>query len=197
MNPYKILGIKQGADEETIKKAYRELVKKYHPDQYANNPLSELASEKLKEINEAYDMLINKKSASNNSNNSYNKTEYSGNASYFDIRSLIQSGRIEDADLALESITIRNAEWHYLKGLVYLNKGWYDRAVNHLNQAVNLDPSNIEYRQALNSIYQRNQGYRNFGGGGMGNSSACNCCTQLVCADCCCECMGGDLISCC
>ena len=48
MNPYEVLGVPQGADEETIKKAYKELVKKYHPDQYANNPLSDLAEEKLK-----------------------------------------------------------------------------------------------------------------------------------------------------
>ena len=61
MNPYEILGISENADEETIKKAYRKLVKQYHPDQYMDNPLSNLADDKLKEINQAYDMIKDKK----------------------------------------------------------------------------------------------------------------------------------------
>lgn len=60
MNPYEVLGVNPTDDEETIKKAYRELVKKYHPDKYVNNPLADLAAEKMKEINKAYDMIINK-----------------------------------------------------------------------------------------------------------------------------------------
>ena len=59
-NPYEVLGIPEGTDSEGIRRAYKELVKKYHPDQYQNNPLSDLAEEKLKEINEAYDYLIKK-----------------------------------------------------------------------------------------------------------------------------------------
>ena len=57
MDPYEVLGVSHDADEETIKKAYRELVKKYHPDRYVNNPLADLAAEKMKNINKAYDML--------------------------------------------------------------------------------------------------------------------------------------------
>ena len=57
-NPYEVLGLKDGASIEEVKKAYRELVKKYHPDRYMDNPLSELAEEKLREINEAYDYII-------------------------------------------------------------------------------------------------------------------------------------------
>ena len=58
MNPYEVLGVPEGASEEEIKRAYKELVKKYHPDKYQDNPLSDLAEEKLQEINEAYDMLM-------------------------------------------------------------------------------------------------------------------------------------------
>ena len=60
MDPYEVLGVRQGASEEEIKAAYKELVKKYHPDKYQNNPLSDLAEEKLQEVNEAYDMLMEK-----------------------------------------------------------------------------------------------------------------------------------------
>ena len=61
MDPYEVLGVSEDADEETIKKAYRTLVKKYHPDRYVNNPLSDLAAEKIKEINKAYDTIMNNK----------------------------------------------------------------------------------------------------------------------------------------
>ena len=60
MNPYEVLGVSRDADEETIKKAYKELVKKYHPDRYINSPMADMASEKMKEINMAYDMLTGK-----------------------------------------------------------------------------------------------------------------------------------------
>ena len=60
MNPYEVLGVSPNDDEETIKKAYRNLVKKYHPDRYANSPMAEQANEKLKEINLAYDMITGK-----------------------------------------------------------------------------------------------------------------------------------------
>ena len=75
MNPYEVLGVPENADEATIKKAYRELVKKYHPDNYKDNPLADLAKEKLQEVNEAYDILTSGKnrnySGQNNSSYSY------------------------------------------------------------------------------------------------------------------------------
>jgi len=73
-NPYEVLGIREGTSVEGIKRAYKELVRKYHPDQYQNNPLSDLAEEKLKEINEAYDYLM-KKAESEERNSSYRQQE--------------------------------------------------------------------------------------------------------------------------
>ncbi len=69
MNPYEVLGVSPGADEETVKKAYRALVKKYHPDRYANSPMQETAAEKMKEINQAYDMITKGKTFGNSSGN--------------------------------------------------------------------------------------------------------------------------------
>ena len=75
MNPYEVLGVKPGASQEEIKSAYRKLVKQYHPDQYVDNPLKDLAQEKLAEVNKAYDMLKNNNgwdSSYNASSNGYN-----------------------------------------------------------------------------------------------------------------------------
>jgi len=56
-DPYEVLGIKKDACQQEIREAYLKLVKKLHPDQYTNNPLSHLAEEHLKEINAAYEQL--------------------------------------------------------------------------------------------------------------------------------------------
>ena len=56
-DPYKVLGVSPSATDEEVKNAYRNLARKYHPDNYINNPLADLAQEKMKDINEAYDMI--------------------------------------------------------------------------------------------------------------------------------------------
>ena len=82
MNPYEVLGVSENASEEEIKRAYKELVKKYHPDKYQNNPLADLAEEKLQEVNEAYDMIM-KGRASGYGNST---PRGSGNADYMQLR---------------------------------------------------------------------------------------------------------------
>lgn len=57
-DPYEVLGVPRGASQEEVKKRYRELAQKYHPDKYAGHELSDLAQEKMKAINEAYDAII-------------------------------------------------------------------------------------------------------------------------------------------
>ena len=64
-DPYSILGVSKNATDDEIKNAYRELARKYHPDNYTDNPLSDLAGEKMKEINEAYDAIMNRLSRRN------------------------------------------------------------------------------------------------------------------------------------
>ena len=203
-NPYEVLGVREGASEEEIKRAYKELVKKYHPDQYADNPLADLAQEKMKEINDAYNFLMRNKGSyqsgnSYNTGGNYRQYNYTGGNLYAQIRRLIEMGRIAEAEQMLESISNRDAEWYFLKGAVYIRRGWYDQARMYIQRAVNMNPNNPEYRAALNNLQFRNSTYRDVGRnmGYGGDMSACDCCTTLLCADCCCECMGGDLISCC
>ena len=218
-DPYKVLGVSPSASDDEIKTAYRELARKYHPDSYANNPLADLASEKMKEINEAYDEVNRmRKSGSNTggyggsrsgssssgsgSTNSYGGS-YTPPTQFADIRRMIQNGRTEDAAELLDGVPTnrRDAEWYFLKGSVLFTRGWLDQAHRHMAQAVNMAPSNPEYRAALNQMmWQRNSG-TNQGGQyrttPVAGCSGCDMCTGLVCADCCCEAMGGDCITCC
>ncbi|NME82718.1 J domain-containing protein [Clostridium sp. SM-530-WT-3G] len=213
MNPYEVLGVKPGASQDEIKSAYRKLIKKYHPDQYGDNPLKDLAQEKMIEINEAYDALTKNGGNSYNSSSSYSSNTssqsygntYSSNNSYtntsadfMQIRQMINSRNFSGAESRLNSITNRNAEWHFLYGAVMLNKGWYDSALEHMTTAVNMDPNNFEYRQGLNSLRQRGTSYANpYYRKTNNNTDACDCCINLWCLDSLCECAGGDLISCC
>jgi len=202
-NPYEVLGIKQGASEEEIKKAYREQVKKYHPDQYQDNPLSKLAEEKLREANEAYEYLTGKgqtaKASNGWSGRSATTDGQGGSESYKQVRMYINNGNIVEAESLLESIATKNAEWFYLRGLIFMKKGWYNEAIMNMKQAVNMDPSNFEYRDALNRMNSNNNVYRGNAsnrGGGVG-PNFCDMCTCLWCSDSMCECCGGDLIGCC
>ena len=219
-DPYKILGVDPGATEEEIKSAYRQLVKKYHPDNYAGSPLADLANEKMQEINEAYDMVMKQRRGGTSGGYDPNAqyagnpgySGYSGNAGYGgqtsalgDIRRLIQQNRLVEAEELLDGIPAnrRDGEWYFLKGTIFFKRGWLDDAMNHFSTACRMSPNNPEYRAAMNRMMWQQQGNMGSPNGSYRTNSdvagmqACNCCSNLICADCCCECMGGDLIPCC
>ncbi len=198
-NPYEVLGISPNATDDEVKSAYRALAKKYHPDNYENNPLQDIAAEKMQEINEAYDTIMNERRSGGKSNANGGYSAYTS-TKFSDIRTLINQNRLDEAQRSLDSIPIseRNAEWYFLNGSVQYRRGWFDNAYSNFSTACNMDPSNSEYRAALNQIqYSRRGGnpYNTVPSGG--GCSTCDVCQGLICADCCCECMGGDLISCC
>lgn len=199
MNPYEVLGVPENASEEEIKKAYKELVKKYHPDKYQDNPLADLAEEKLQEINEAYDMLMkNRGSASSGSYSYGNYGTGTGNGGgygtpdYMAVRRYIDAGNLTAAENILNSTKDRSAEWFFLSGMLSYRKGWYDDAINKLKTANDLDPNNMEYSQAYGRIINMGGAYQNQAyGRGYGNSNDM-CCQALqcyICADCCCDCI--------
>lgn len=202
MNPYSVLGVSQNATEEEIKTAYRNLVRKYHPDKYKDNPLSDLAAEKMKEINEAYHMLMKQKSSQNNTYQNQNTggQQYQGtgtaSAEFAEIERMIRSGQIDAAMARLRGCGTRNAQWYYLMGMASLEKGWYNEAYNSFAMAMRMEPGNPLYQQAMMRMQRQGGQFRDMGQG-MTDASCCSCCTNLICADCCCECMGGDLIPCC
>ncbi len=200
-DPYEVLGIGKNATDEEVKKAYREMARKYHPDNYAENPLSDLAAEKMQEINDAYDKIMNSRRGKGKKSGSGNTYTYA-NSSFPDIRQLIASGRFEEAQELLDGVPAanRNAEWHFLNGSVLYRRGWFDGAYSDFATACRMDPTNPEYREAFNRIQRQTRGgYHNPYGSApnMGGCSTCDVCQGLICADCCCECMGGDFIRCC
>jgi len=209
---YRILGVSKSDSDEKIKEAYRELVKKYHPDNYSQSPMIEIAEQKMSEINAAFDDIMNMRrggnssEASSDNNSSYNNQYQNSTGSYAEIRKLIQKGDVTTAEGMLDHVAIsaRDAEWFFLKGSVCYTRGWLNEAFDNFTTASNMDPQNAEYRAALTQMQNNRQGnmngspfnqYRtNPNGSGC---SSCDMCQGLICADCCCECMGGDLIACC
>ena len=207
-DPYKVLGVSPDASDDEIKKAYRQLARKYHPDKYRDSDLADLASEKMKEVNAAYEEIKNMRAngggGKNGKNGGYNyagNESSSGNPQYSEIRRMINTGNPGRAEQMLYSIPEmdRNAEWNFLMGCVMVRRGNYMDAQRYFDIACSMDPYNNEYRAAQNELRNRANGYgggyrtRNTGGG----CSGCDVCSGLLCADCCCECMGGDCISCC
>ena len=205
-NPYSVLGVNENATDEEITKAYKELVKKYHPDKYANSDLADLANEKMTEINVAYETIqkMRKEGWGSGTENggSYGKTG-SANAKFASIRALINAKHFSEAMARLDEIEAydRGAEWNFLYGLSLYGMGRVFDAISYIDRACSMDPSNLEYRGVKDRLSGTAFSYsngRNYNSGNTGcGCSNCDMCSTLICADCCCECCGGDLISCC
>ena len=191
-NPYEYLGISRGASEQEVMNAYRIIAASIH-----NSSASDIEkTNRMNELNEAYDQVLNeiRGTSSYNNSSSYNQ----GSSQFSDVRQRINNGRIDDAETILDGIpnNMRTAEWHYLKGVIHQRRGWLNEAYRCYQSACTMDPSNNEYRAAFNSMQTNaNGGYRT--SRNSSECSTCDICQGLICADCCCECMGGDLISCC
>lgn len=190
-DPYEVLGVSHDASEDEIKKAYRELARKYHPDNYANNPLADLAQEKMKEINEAYDVLTKGGSTASGSTSG---TSYSGSTSggtsaeLSEVRRLIQMGNIAQAEARLEAIANHNAEWYFLRGVIAQRRGWMDEAAQNFRIASQMDPGNMEYRNAVNSASGAGAyGYRQTHYQQTTDDELCNLCSTLMCMNCLCN----------
>ena len=200
-DPYKVLGVSPNATDEQVKAAYRELAKKYHPDNYAGNPLSDLAEEKMQEINQAYDTIVNQRRGGGQPQVGYGSggSYYSGTSQFSDIRRMINAGRLAEAQELLDGVSAgsRDAEWYFLKGSIYYSRGWLDDALQSFQKACTMNPQNQEYAAAYNQlVWQRQTGRPQYGGGPyqanqVGGCSCCDICAAMYCANCCMDCGTG------
>lgn len=201
-DPYKILGVPEDASDEEIKKAYRELARKYHPDNYHDNPLEDLAQEKMKEINAAYEQITKERASGRwtggaggaYGGGSYGYGGYQSYGGYGSSQSsvlqqariAINTGNISRAEALLANYSDHNAEWNFLKGVVCYRRGWMDEALRYYRIAVQMDPGNAEYRQALDYMEGTDDtAYRPGGSFGTlcsGNPCLSMCCLYTLCS---------------
>ena len=195
-DPYKVLNVSPSASDEEVKKAYRDLARKYHPDNYHDNPLADLAQEKMKEINEAYEQIQKQRKAGGSyggQRQSYYGTTSSGYTSadptMQQIRIAISRGDISQAERLLNAVSNHNAEWNFLMGNVCYRRGWLDEARRYFETACRMEPENPEYRQALAVFSSR--GYRPQGYQTVSTSCGGDACSNWCLAALCCNLLGG------
>ena len=205
-DPYKVLNIAPTASDDEVKHAYRELARKYHPDNYHDNPLADLAQEKMKEINEAYDQ-IQKLRKSGSASAARQSESYGGYGGYGyqtasqggspvlqQVRLAIRQGDITQAERLLNQSADRGAEWNFLMGIVCSHRGWLEDARHYLELACQMEPGNQEYRSALASL--TGGGYQPAGFRNVGTMTADDMCLRL-CAASACSSIFGVPICCC
>ena len=217
-DPYSILGVSRDASDEEIKKAYRKLSRKYHPDANINNPNKDQAEEKFKEIQQAYDQIMKEREYGSSGNYGYGgNTGYGGfggfggyggsqsNSGYQDEEAIrrqaasnyVQSGHYQEAMNVLSSLKERNAQWYYLSAVANMGLGNNVNAMNHIREAVRLEPDNMQYRMMLQrmegggSWYQEQQ--NPFGGMPTAGNDLCMKCLMAK-LDCSCCCPGSGVI---
>ena len=203
-DPYQILNVSPDASDEEVKKAYRELARKYHPDNYHDNPLADLAQEKMKEINAAYDAIQRQRSgrgSAGGSQSAYQRqsyggyqrqsqSSYAGNAAFQRVRMAINRNDLGMAEQLLAQISDHDGEWNYLKGTICYRRGWVDEARRYYQTACQMDPGNAAYRQALDYVENGGSAYQPEGyevySTGCGNANLCGklACAYLACNAC-------------
>ena len=208
-DPYKVLGVPETATDAEVKKAYLTLARKYHPDNYHDNPLADLAQEKMKEINAAYEQITRERGkggGSSSSSSSYGGSGYSGYSSYGSysgsssvlqqVRVAISTGDLTRAEALLANYSDHNAEWNFLRGAVCYRRGWMDEARRYYQTACQMDPNNAEYRRALDYMEHAGETAYHPEGRPFGTDfCSANPCLTLCCAYALCN--GGGYYFCC
>jgi molecular chaperone DnaJ len=209
-DPYKVLGLEPGASDEEVKKAYRRLAKKYHPDA---NPGNQEAARKMQEINAAYEQIKNPTAQSGRPNGSDYAGGYSGGFGGFDpfgqwqqqrrtasseyhttqtqaAHNYLRYGRCQEALNALGGTPAdqRDAQWYYLSALANDGVGNQVTALEHIRRAVSMDPGNLQYQQVLTALEnggsayrRRTANYEGFGGASFCTPLWCLCCAPYCC----------------
>ena len=213
MDPYKVLGIAPGATDEEIKRAYRNLSRKYHPDANVNNPDRAQAEEKFKEVQQAYDQIMKEKQQGGAFSGGYGYNTagggaggygYGGNRSYSgtaDSPQLTAAANYIANHCYAEALNVlngipfaeRSARWYYYSAMANQGAGNNIVAREHATRAVEMEPSNLEYRQFKQHLDNGGAWYSSMGSSyERPYASAGNWCLSMlllnmICNCCCCR----------
>ena len=190
-DPYEVLGVPSSATDEEVKKAYRNLARKYHPDNYHDSPLADVAQEKMKEINEAYEEVQSMRKnggAGQSSYGGYGRNPYGQNP-----YGAYGGGYGGDPAFARVRMSIAQGELNLAEELL--------NAKRYYETAVQMNPNNPEYRRALDILEGQGTTYRPNGYGNrstavFGGDACTRICGALICVNCLAS-AGGRFIYCC
>lgn len=160
-DPYTILGVPRSASDEDIKKAYRGLCKKYHPD---INPNNAAAEERFKQVQSAHDEILRQRqnggtaytaagSYTSRQSNPFGTTGKGTDGALLSAAHSYLSARLYREALAILMQTEdRNAQWYYYSALGYAGLGLLSTARQHARRAAQLEPFNLDYRQFYDKL---------------------------------------------
>ena len=201
LDPYSVLGVPRNASDEEVKKAYRKLSRKYHPDANINNPNKDQAEERFKQVQQAYDQIVREREQGA-SQSSWSGEFGGGYHTQDDQRSMemraaanyINAAHYQEALNVLNRMTERNGQWYYYHAVANAGAGNTASAMEDARRAVDMEPNNMQYQQLYQQLQSGGQWYWNQGNGygyerpgnGFGNC-CCQClCMNMLCPGCCC-----------
>lgn len=210
-NPFVILGVDKNATQSEILEAYKQKRAYYQAHVFDEGESGAQAASMLNQLDDAYQQAMEMAVESAT-------VTGEGESAYEQVKQAIRSKDIETAQKLLDDMSYRGAEWHYYQSVVFYEKNWLNDTKKQLEIALQMDPQNDKYKRALDNLKKKIDGSRPYdkeGAQGVYNADStqtdrtytqrdgavadgiCSACQALWCADCCCECMGGDLIRCC
>ena len=221
-DPFVILGVKEGASQSEILEAYKAKRAYYQPHVFDEGEAGADAARMLEVLDNAYQDAMSRTHEAAEIGGDADSEQ----SRYQDVRAAISSKNFEKAQSLLDDMYYRGGEWHYFQAIIFYEKNWLNESKKQLELAVDLEPENEKYKRALENMKKKIDGTGAFAGNaqpqnggqftsdGGGQSYAtqrsyqqqgqptaadgcCTACQCAICADCCCECMGGDLIRCC
>lgn len=216
IDPYQVLGVSRSASDEEIKKAYRNLSRRYHPDANINNPDKAQAEEKFKQVQQAYDQIMKEKQQGTgygSSSGGYGgfggfggfggaqSGGYYGNTDGYQEESgrmqaaanYINNRYYREAMNVLNDIPFseRQGRWYYYSAMTNQGMGNTATALEHIRRAVELEPSNIQYRQYQQHLEYGGTWYTTMGSGYERPYSGQDWCFKMILlnlfCNCCCR----------